>query len=192
MSDQKHCKLLDKNPLKDLKENVKNLVTELRTKGYFEEFSKFTFSVINTVLPRFYGLYKIHKEGYPMRIIVSSLNSLTIALKSYVKTVLTKTLPFPKSHIKDSWQFKNKIENTAIPKDHSMISLDATSLFTNIPTKLGFILKKWYSIKKHTNFKQADFSQLVEFLLNNTFFKFDNQFYQQIIGSPMGQKSHQF
>ena len=47
-----------------------------------------------------------------MRIIVSSLNSPTIALESYVKTVLTKALPFPKSHIKDSWQFKNKIENT--------------------------------------------------------------------------------
>ena len=57
LSDQKHCKLLDKNPLKDLKENVKNLVTELRTKGYFEKFNKFTFSVNNTVLPRCYGLY---------------------------------------------------------------------------------------------------------------------------------------
>ena len=136
LSDPKHYKLFDKNPWKDLKENVKNLVTEFRTKGYFEECNKFAFSVNNTVLPRCYGLYKIHKEGYPMRIIVSSLNSPTIALESYVKTVLTKALPFPNSHIKDSWQFKNKIENTAIPKDHSMISLDATSLFTNIPTKL--------------------------------------------------------
>ena len=43
-------------------------------------------------------------------------------------------------------------------------------------------------IKKHTIFKQADFLQLVEFLLNNTFFKFDNQFYQQIIGSCMASK----
>ena len=69
-----------------------------------------------------------------------------------------------------------------------MISLDATSLFTNIPTKLviNSLKKRCYLIKKHTNFKQKDFLQLVEFLLNNTFFKFDNQFYQQVIASPMG------
>ena len=53
---------------------------------------------------------------------------------------------------------------------------------------MNSLKKRWYLIKKNTKFKQKDFLQLVEFLLNNTFFKFDNQFYQQVIGSPMGSK----
>ena len=104
-------------------------------------------------------MYKFHNEGNPTRIIVSGINSPTIALESYVKGVLTKALPFSKSHVKESWQFKTKINNTAIPADYSMISLDATSLITNIPANLvlKILKKRWHLIKKHTNFKQTDF-----------------------------------
>ena len=107
-----------------------------------------------------------------------------------MKDVLTKALYLYQSHVTDSCQFKTKIDNTAIPATYSMISLDASSLFTNIPTNLVLksLKKPWYLIKKHTNFKQTDFLHLVEFLLNNTFFKFDNQFYQQIIGSAMSSR----
>ena len=136
LNDQNNYKLLDKNPLKDLKDNLKNLVTDFRAKRYFADYNKYAFSVANTVLLRCYGLYKIQNEGNSIRIIVSGVNSPTIALETYFKNVLTAALPFPKSHIGDSWQFKNKIDNTAIPENHSMILLDATSLFTNIPKKL--------------------------------------------------------
>ena len=90
--------------------------------------------------------------------------------------MLTKALSLPKSHAKGSWQFKTKIHNTAICSNYSMISLDATYLFTNISTNLvlKILKKRGYLIKKHT-----DYLQLVKFLLNNTFF--DNQFYQKII-----------
>ena len=52
-----------------------------------------------------------------------------MALETYVKNVLSKALPFLRSHVKHRWQFKNKIENTVIPDNHCMISSDATSLF---------------------------------------------------------------
>ena len=44
-------------------------------------------------------------------------------------------------------------------------------------------------IKKFTKFKKDEFSDLVKFLLNNTYFQFNNNFFQQLIGSPMGSKT---
>ena len=76
--------MLDKKSLKDLKETVKNSVTDFRAKGYFEDYNKYAFSEANIVLTRCYGLYEIHKERNPIRIIVSGVKSATIALETYM------------------------------------------------------------------------------------------------------------
>ena len=82
-----------------------------------------------------YGLYKIHKNIDVPRSVVSCIDTSTSFLQEYVKNVSTKALQSPYSNVRDSWTFKNKINNTVIPPGHYMISLDVTSLFTNITTE---------------------------------------------------------
>ena len=69
-----------------------------------------------------------------------------------------------------------------------MISLDVTSLFTNFPFDLvlNSINKRWCFIKSSTNLPLQEFQKGIEFLLNNTFFRFDNKYHQQVFGTPMG------
>ena len=69
-----------------------------------------------------------------------------------------------------------------------MISLDVSSLFTNFPFDLviNSIKKRWSFIKSSTNLPIEDFQKGIELLMNNTFFQFDNKYYQQVFGTPMG------
>ena len=69
-----------------------------------------------------------------------------------------------------------------------MISLDVMSLFNNIPIKLILksIDKRWHYIEKCTKLPLEEFKDGIKFLMNNTFFQFNNFYYRQSFGTPMG------
>jgi len=75
-----------------------------------------------------------------------------------------------------------------VPDNHIMISLDVISLFTNIPHDLVIegINNRWQFIEKETKISKTEFIASVQFILNSTYFTFDNITYKQIFGTPMG------
>ncbi|XP_011862988.1 PREDICTED: uncharacterized protein LOC105559345, partial [Vollenhovia emeryi] len=99
-----------------------------------------------------------------------------------------KSVPKPKSYIKDSWTFVRKIKNIKITPDQSLVSFDATSLFTNIPKELALksIESRWDSIETNTKFNLQQFLYAIDLILSSTSFVFESQFYEQIFGTPMG------
>jgi hypothetical protein len=78
-----------------------------------------------------YGLPKIHKDGVPIRPIISAVNTYNYNLAKYLDKIL-KPLVKDDFMIKDTFDFVNKISTITI--DIIMASLDIKSLFTNIPT----------------------------------------------------------
>jgi len=83
LSDINIYSILQKNPVNKLLTNLKELLKRWQNSKYI---SIQTHNYINSsILPRTYGLPKIHKEGLPMRIIVSSsggpLHNLAIYLQ---------------------------------------------------------------------------------------------------------------
>lgn len=69
-----------------------------------------------------------------------------------------------------------------------MISLDVTSLFTNIPKELvkQSIERRFHQLSRISPIQFDEYLEVVEFLMKNTFFQFNNEFYKQIFGTPMG------
>ena len=69
-----------------------------------------------------------------------------------------------------------------------LISLDASSLFTNVPIELvkNSIDKRYSSIMKQTHTPLIELHKAIDFSHNNTVFQFNNQYYKQIYCSPMG------
>jgi len=84
------------------------------------------------ILPRAYGLPKIHKQDCTFRIIISSIDSPLYSLALFLHRIISGNIPKPFSHIKDSFQLVKKLTNLYIDDNYALISLDATSLFTNI------------------------------------------------------------
>ena len=90
----------------------------------------------DTTLAKAYGLPKIHKADVPLRPIISLVNSPTHFLAKLVYTELKKCIKPPSSRVNNSFEFKNTISNINVPSGFSLLSLDVSSLFTNIPCEL--------------------------------------------------------
>jgi len=71
---------------------------------------------------------------------------------------------------------------------HRLVSLDVTSLFTNVPIEVAMksIEKRWSSISQNTLIPLEDFKGAVSFVQNSTFFTFNSICYKQIFGTSMG------
>jgi len=100
--------------------------------GYVSPYSYLFLNSSNAILPRAYGLPKIHKEGHPLRIIVSSSGSPLHNLTIFLHKILIKSLPSHFSHVKNSLQLKKLLSNLYIPDDCCLVSFDMVPLFTNV------------------------------------------------------------
>jgi len=177
------------NPVRKLLNDLKALLKRWTNHKYVSSQSYSCLNSSNAILPRAYGLPKIHKTGgYPLRIIISSTGSPLHNLALYLHKVLINSLPPASSHIKNSTQLVKNLSNLHIPDDYSLASFDVVSLFTNVPIDLvlQIIKDKWSLIEGHTSLPQDEFVGSIEFVLKSTFFVFNNKFYKQTFGTPMG------
>jgi len=140
------------------------------------------------VLPRAYDLPKIHKIDCPLKIIFSSFNSPLHKLAAYLHKILHDNLSNFKSHIANSFELVNKLNNLYVEDHFKLISLDVVSLFTNVPIDLviGGVAKRWHLLKEKINIPYLEFLIGLRLVLNSTFFKFNRTVYKQIFGPPMG------
>lgn len=92
--------------------------------------------------------------------------------------------------------FLNKIPETTDPNT-ILVTVDVTSLYTNIPHDFGLQAIKFW-IEKHPELFPRKFSpdfilDSIQFILENNTFYFDGNFYKQIKGTAIGTKmAHTF
>lgn len=97
----------------------------------------------NSRTPIFYLLPKIHKPNNPGRPIVSACDSPTENLSAYVDSFIKPMAQCVKSYIKDTNDFLPKLtEIGSILPDSNLVTIDVTSLYTNIPHRDGILAVK--------------------------------------------------
>lgn len=145
----------------------------------------------NSVCAKIYGLVKVHKAGYPIRPIVSSIKAPTYQLSKMYSRILKNVVGKTYRSIKNSFELAKKLRRVRLPKNHVLISLDVVSLFTKIPSELIYaaIHKKWNTIKKFTSLPKEEFLEGLKIVIENCCFQFEGTFYKQIFGAPMGSPS---
>ncbi|XP_075155167.1 uncharacterized protein LOC142228579 [Haematobia irritans] len=124
VNDMMTYKRLQKDPTNTLQKKNNDLVNELFRQNIISEFERKRMKTDTAVAPRIYGLPKIHKEGYPLRPICSSINSPASELCKYITSILKNLTVGSKFNIKNSMEFKEKINKTVIEEDETMFSLD--------------------------------------------------------------------
>jgi len=93
LSDPDTYIILKHNPANKLLLDLKTILKRWNNRKYVS-FSTYSFlNTSNAILPRAYGLPKIHKAGYPLRIIVSSTGSPLHNLAIFLHKILVKSLP---------------------------------------------------------------------------------------------------
>jgi len=76
------------DPIKKLSQELRTLLTRWRNKKFIDIHTYRKLHTTDGLLPRAYGLSKIHKQGYPLRIIVSSIGSPLYSLPTTCTTLL--------------------------------------------------------------------------------------------------------
>ena len=144
---------------------------------------------------KFYGLPKIHKENIPLRPIVSLPGSPTYELSKHLAMILHQQFLHPlvktSTHtVNNANAFLTNIKDLKLEPDEIMISFDVVSLFTSIPLDTAKritneLLTNHDSWQTRTNLDKDDILELLNLCLS-TEFSFQNSYYRQISGTPMG------
>ena len=124
--------------------------TELHTEKIISEINNLknenllTIKTANSLLeekiktPEFHLLPKIHKANNSGRPVISSINCYTSRTSEFVDYYLQPEVKKLKSYVKDTTDFIKRIEAIDHVSDDSyLVSLDARSLYTNIPHREG-------------------------------------------------------
>ena len=143
------------------------------------------------VLPKFYGLPKIHKTGNPLRPIVSSRGSVTYGVAKVISKVLKPLVGKYPHHIQSTRDFVSKAKGLAVQPGECLSSYDVTSLFTSVPIDPALniirdLLEKDDELNDRMVLSVQNITELLGFCLHNTYFSFQNKFYEQIEGVAMG------
>ena len=85
----------------------------------------------------FYTLTKIHKENLAGRPIISRCDGPTERISAFVDSLFQPIMKEQRSYPKDTTNFINFVEGTKVPKNTILVSMDVTSLYTNIQQEKG-------------------------------------------------------
>ena len=88
-------------------------------------------------IPIFYKLTKIHMPILVGRPLISGCDDPTEKISSFVETLPQTMAQLQQSYMKDATAFLHFIEKTKVGKDTILVSMNVSSLYTNIPQEEG-------------------------------------------------------
>jgi hypothetical protein len=167
---------------------LSKLLKKLRSVGVISNEQYRRLMPQGAVPPRMYGLPKVHKDGVPIRPIVSMTRSAYEPLSKWLACALKPVEDvFTNRCVKDSFQFVDELRSLNV-SNNVMASFDVTSLFTNVPVAetIDIIIDE---VEKTPDLCSIPLNVLRELLLvctSNVQFLFNGIFYRQIDGVAMG------
>ena len=141
--------------------------------------------------PQLYGLPKIHKQGAPLRPIVSAIGSPTYDIAKFLTKIISPLTGKSDSFIKNSSDFAERVRNTVLNASDKMVSFDVVSLFTRVPVPeaidvISHRLEQDESLDERTSLPPSEICQAIELCLHSTYFQFEDSFFEQREGAAMG------
>ena len=194
LDNREHYKTLKAPMVQTTKaEKVNDLINRLHQGKHIDDMTKKWLSQTPNPprIPIFYTLTKIHKTKPVGRPIISGCDGPTERISSFVDTLLQPIAQKQQSFIKDTTDFVNFIEKTKIGKDTILVSMDVSSLYTNIPQEEGTetVCKAYETFHNHNPPIPTSFlREMLGLILKENSFQFNGDNYLQTHGTAMGTK----
>ena len=145
---------------------------------------------VRRTVPPFYGFPKVHKPGVLLRPIVSFVSSPTYAFSKFLAKVSSPLVGKTESFVASSSDFVNYTKTLRIPQGYTLLSFDVMSFFTKVPTDLAVevIGRRLESndILEEVDLPAEAIISLLQFCLTSTYYRYGDEFYEQIHGTAMG------
>ena len=139
---------------------------------------------------RIYGIPKIHKDGTPLRPILSMAGSPQHAIARWLADLLKPVVDkYSGATVKDSFEFCESIRSLHCPSSTHMCSFDIKSLFTNVPIHETIRIcatELYHSDLEVPTLKEDSFVKLMKKVTTGVEFSYREVMYRQIGGVAMG------
>ena len=139
LDDLNNYRPLDNPMVENTTKKAQQLIKSLLSEGYIDKMTAKWLSLTPDPLriPVFYTLTKIHKPTLVGRPIISWCSGLTEKISAFVVHLIQPIAQQKASYLKDTTDFINFIEKIKLPSSAILVSMDVTSLYTNIPQREG-------------------------------------------------------
>ncbi|CAM4845408.1 unnamed protein product [Rotaria magnacalcarata] len=189
LNDQEVYEKLMKDPTDELKTKLSTVITKLHQQEKINTAQKYQLTGIDD-LPTIRGQPKLHKANHPMRIVTCSRDTILSPISRFVFQIIKELRSTITGTVINTSKFVEEISEKSISKNERFASLDICDLYTNIPVQkaVDITMEKLVQSKKLENLKltKTDIKNLLLLSLKNNYFKFNNKFYKQKYGLPMG------
>ena len=190
LSDDRFYNKSDKDPTKQFSDEITNELNNMYDYGYIDE-KTLKYLIPDSPKPgRFYLLPKIHKANNPGRPIVSANGHPTEKISEFVDFHLRQHVEALPSFIKDTTDYLQKMAAlNPLPSITTLVTLDVTSLYTNIPHSDGIEACKEIWESRSVKMPPTDcLVTMLTMVLKKNNFTFNGDHYLQINGTAMGTK----
>lgn len=148
---------------------------------------KWKLSVSNPILPRLYGLPKIHKPGNKMRPIVSNVSSPTYKISKWLIERLNQIKQPDGMYVKNTFEFVDKISSINLETNEILVSFDVVSLYPSIPIPEALeCIDLWLCDSNLSDEVAYLYSSIMKLCMNQNQFQYDNKYYTLNQGTSMG------
>ena len=189
-------KLRDKKiytEVNDPTNNIKTALSEFSQKLFQQKKisqgqQKYLTSIDN--IPSVRGQPKLHKVDQPMRLITCSRDTITSPISQLAFSLIKELRKSIKSNVVNTNSFVETISKITLEPDEKLASLDISDMFNNVPVTRA-IDNAIQRIEQSTAFNNSPFTKsdvkrMIQLALNNSYLRFNNRYYKQKTGLPMG------
>ena len=144
---------------------------------------------------KFYMTFKVHKDheegkAPPERPICSGSGSTFENVSRFVEHHIKDHATQHPTFIQDTPDFLEEINQEGeLPDNATLVTIDVVGLFTNIPNKDGIeATREVLAERKEKEVGTEFLIRLLTLILENNFMEFNEEYYKQEIGAPMGSR----
>ena len=134
---------------------------------------------------------KVHKKGNPLRIIISGTDHPTEKIAEFAEKQLDDYVTFLPSYIKDTTDFINRLKELKqpLPKESITFCMDVKKLYPSILRKEGLgACREALVVRVVQTMPTEEVLKLIELVLDNNNFQFEDSHYLPIDGTAIGSK----
>lgn len=184
IEESNHISIL-KNPLPKMVKHTNSMINKI---SEIFKTPKWKLTISNPIVPRLYGLPKVHKPGEKMRPISSNINGPTHKLSSWINSKFTKITPPPPSlSIKNSIELAEMLKNIVLDDDEILVSFDVIALYPSIPMKSALeYIDEWLTESDLSDVEAEALSEATKLCMEQSEYQYGGKFYKLKDGTSMG------
>ena len=132
MLNQNTYRSIPQDPTNTIKNKLISILKRVKNQTVLDTLTYKSMYSTGCVLPKLYGLPKIHKPDTPLRPIVSSCGSVTYGVAKELPKILKPLVGKSPHHINSTQGFVEQVKHITLGPGECLISYDVSALFTSV------------------------------------------------------------